>query len=427
MTDENAAELGAMETIQDEWGVLHRVLTKRGWLNVKRELNGRTINLRNSKTSDYIEALMASGVQLRLNDMNDRVEVDGKGVVTDIQLAVILNRLRDMGLTGEVRMQDALKEAAHRARYHPIKEFFDGLPEWDGVDHVSKFLAYFTFAPDHAAVGETFFRHWLIGCVTKILFQEQTYMLVLDGGQGIGKSFVSAWLCSPIPHMHTESTIRPDSNDSQLRKVSFWIWEAGELQAITRKSDVEGLKHFITEMNVVARQPYARADMRKPATVNFMGTINENGAGFLQDMTGNRRFAVVKVLGIDWAYSTEVDLLQMWSQLVSMAKNGARAELPVEIKAAQHQINKEYEVISATIELFLNCYEVDHACTTPIKASDIMVRLKDNGLTIPQRAAIMEVATYLQAQGVTKKRTMAGTVYSGLREVFGGNHADLPV
>jgi hypothetical protein len=125
----------------DEFGELRQKKSSRGhWINVSRVMpDGESFQIQGAKTNDFIKAIGSSGAILAMNEMADRIEVNGKPI-SDHLGAVILNRLRDMGLQGEVRMKDAMLEMAYRNRYHPIKDYLAGLPEWDGLDHITHLL-----------------------------------------------------------------------------------------------------------------------------------------------------------------------------------------------------------------------------------------------------------------------------------------------
>ena len=66
-------------SLSDEYGIItQRESARGGWVNVSRTMNGVTFMLDGSKrTVDYLLALQAGGVQLRLNEMNGRIEVWG--------------------------------------------------------------------------------------------------------------------------------------------------------------------------------------------------------------------------------------------------------------------------------------------------------------------------------------------------------------
>ena len=78
--------------------------TGRGWRKLRRKLNGYEFLVYGSKTDDYINAINAAGVHLRLNDMSDRIELKDGRPITKIQEADIESAA---GLRHEGYGQDA--------------------------------------------------------------------------------------------------------------------------------------------------------------------------------------------------------------------------------------------------------------------------------------------------------------------------------
>jgi len=96
--------------------------TGRGWRKLRRSLNGYEFLVYGSKTDDYIMAINASGVDLKLNLMSDRIELSDGQPITKIESAAILNRLQDYDMKDVGRMRNAIMEAALRNKYHPVRE-----------------------------------------------------------------------------------------------------------------------------------------------------------------------------------------------------------------------------------------------------------------------------------------------------------------
>lgn len=71
--------------------------------------------------------------------------------------------------------------------------------------------------------------------------------------------------------------------------------ELGEL-AVIRKVDVETVKSFVTRTDDKFRQSYGVNVENHPRNNIIVGTTNSE-AGFLRDITGNRRFWPVHVTG----------------------------------------------------------------------------------------------------------------------------------
>ena len=379
----------------DEFSEYTEEETGRGWRKLRRRLNGYEWLVYGSKTDDYITAILAAGVDLRLNDMSDRIELADGRPINDFQEAAIVNRLQDYGMTGVGRMRDAIKEAALRSKYHPVREYLDGLT-WDGQNHFDTLMSKLTMSSPGATV---FWRKWLIGSIAKVLDAQQNYMLVLLGGQDKGKSTLTEWLC-PLPRLHYEGPINPDDKDSLIRLINNWMWEVAELDATTKRSERSALKHFITTKIVKVRVPYGHYDTEKPAAASLVGTVNEDGTGFLHDPTGNRRFAVVHLDHIDFSYE-EIDVNQLWAELYAAYRGGETWRLTPHEKEIQNQINSGHMMVSPLEELLLQYYEIDPSQTEQFSPTmDILERLGTLGLKGDQFKQKMELATILTKFGL---------------------------
>ena len=84
--------------------------------------------------------------------------------------------------------------------------------------------------------------------------------------------------------------------------------------ATTRRRDLEGLKAFITREQITERPAYGRYEIVKPALASFFGSVNADGAGFLTDRTGNRRFWLAGIKAVNWDYVDAVDVRQVWGE-----------------------------------------------------------------------------------------------------------------
>jgi len=290
-----------------------------------------------SRAKDYVEELAMMGYGFRSNELDDNIEVNGEPISDNLE-AKIRSRMRDKGFGKELgAIKDAYIEAAVDNSYHPVKEYLEAL-EWDGRGWIQYLAGHFR---DHDNVFGIWLRRWLIGAVAKAFEPTQNYMLVLDGGQGLGKSHFAAWLGSALPAYFIEGPIQPENKDFIIRLANKWIWEVSELGSTTKKADREALKAFITTQIVVARKPYGRHDIKKPALASLIGTINDE-AGFLNDPTGSRRFLACTLTGVDWNY-TKIDVNQVWAEAYAAYKAGETWSLSPDEKIHQRRINEYYE------------------------------------------------------------------------------------
>ena len=128
---------------------------------------------------------------------------------------------------------------------------------------------------------------------------------------------------------------------SWLRLISKFVWEVGEFGGSFRRTDREALKNFITTRIVTLRKAYGKYDTIKPAMASLIGTIN-NEAGFLTDPTGNRRFLICRLVGINWQYISEVDPCQVWAEAVALYRQQEPWTLTSEEAAMRDRINESY-------------------------------------------------------------------------------------
>lgn len=296
---------------------------------------------KNAKPSDYKNALKAYGYKFALNIMNDEIFIDGVKLTDPIE-AKIINSLREFGYKSREIINDCILEIALENQFHPIREYLESL-SWDGVDHIKKLGSYFQDKDD---IFTALFRKWLIGAVGRVLRPYdaiQNPVLVLDGIQGLGKSQFIYWLASVLPAYYFQGAINANEKDSVIRACSVWVWELAELGATFRRSDIESLKQFITIPMVTVRAPYGRRDMHKPPTASYIGTIN-NVSGFLADPTGHRRFRPCTLTAIDWKYSKDINVNDIWAQAVALFKNGETVDLDNMTQQKINSINQKYEV-----------------------------------------------------------------------------------
>jgi len=357
-----------------------------------------------------VTALTDLGYAFRLNEAGDVIEVNGRRL-DDFDLATIRARMRAEGFAASA-VEDIIKMEAAQHRYHPIKLYLmnTGMT-YDGGQHISHLACYFEDTTAPHKLFERWLRKWLIGAVAKAMngAHVQNAMLVLDGPQGIGKSYFAKWLCSPLPDYFLDDAINPSDKDSVIRLAMYWIWEVGELGATMRKADVEALKAFITRQVVTVRKPYGKVDMVKPSLASLIGTVN-NSAGILADQTGNRRFLVATINSIDWSYTQNVDPNQVWAEAFTAYSQGESWYLSKDERERSEENNAAYQVPNPVEGYLTKYFSIDPSRVNEWTAtSDIVARLFDMGYRgNSTRSVAMEVAATLNEMGLTKEKRRSG-------------------
>lgn len=377
----------------------------------------QSINEVSPESSDVYSARVRRFFESRsynfaLNLLDDTVEINGEKL-TDMTESVIATQARDVGFKDKTPLRDVMNMVAAENAYHPIKNYLQSL-KWNGEDYIGKLSGYFVDKHDpividgnEASVFRVWLGRWLIGAAAKLFetgsIRAQSPMLVLSGGQGLGKSTFALWLCSGQPLHFIESDIKPELEDHKRLLATKWIWEVGELGATTRKADIESLKHFLTMADVTFRVPYGRYHVTKPALSSFIGTINPDGSGFLADKTKNRRFLVVELESIDHSYQQDIDINQVWAQAMHLYRSGESWRLLDEERAVQEAINEanlKDDPVGDWIRKYYNIDPENKIWRTT--SQEITEYLQDKGIKEQSRALQMMVAQSLKAMGLRR-------------------------
>lgn len=366
-----------------------------------------------SQYLEIVEDLKELGYDFRINDLNELLEISIKGKwqpMTDILKAVIRTELRDKGYGKKKKpslasVEDGYKMLAHVQRYNPILDYFRGLdgkyaPGTNGPYAITQFSQHFT-NPD--GQFQTALFRFMVGAVAKAHSGERNPMLVMVGEQYTGKSWFVEWLC-PVKAYFLRDSINPDDKDSHIRLTDTFFWEVEELGATTRRADIEALKAFITRPAVKKRPAYGEHPINKPATCSFIGTVNNDGAGFLNDPTGSTRFLACEISAIDFSYTqTNVDYL--WAEAYWYYRNVPKSwQLSPDERTRQAQINAKFEITSALADVIDHLYEFTNDPADFVPTQDIKNLVSCHYRISSDQAFYNELGRTLTRAGLTKKR-----------------------
>jgi predicted P-loop ATPase len=246
-----------------------------------------------------------AGMQgIRLNQMSGLIEAEGlpweekPTLWSDTQDAVLIDwAARKYGVEfPSQKIRQAVTKVSYDRRYHPVMDYLDNLPEWDGTERLDRLLIDYLGADDNVYTREAV-RKSLTAAVARIYEPgvKFDYMMVLVGPQGAGKSTFferiarkREWFTDSLK-MDMMNKIK-DSGE-QLQGV--WIVEIGEMTGM-KKADVEAVKSFVSRTSDDYRASYGHYLDKRPRQCIVVGSTNAE-EGFLRDVTGNRRFWPVHI------------------------------------------------------------------------------------------------------------------------------------
>ena len=235
---------------------------------------------------------------------------------------------RKYGVYSPTKTKDAVLAVVTERAYHPIKDYLDALPEWDGVGRVDRLLIDYFGAEDNS-YSKAVIRKTMVAAVARIYRPGTKFdsVLILNGPQGIGKSTFFAKLAGRwFSDSLTLTDMKDKSGPEKLQ--GYWILELGELAGM-RKTDVETVKSFISRVDDKYRASYGVNVENHPRQCVIVGSTNTE-TGFLRDITGNRRFWPVKVrpgaVKKSWQL-TDADIDQIWAETVFLYNKGEKLYL----------------------------------------------------------------------------------------------------
>jgi hypothetical protein len=191
----------------------------------------------------------------------------------------------------------ALTKVADDRAYHPIRNYLENLPEWDGGLRVEQLLVKYFGAEDLEYVHMVT-RKTLAAAVARIYQPGVKFdsMLVLNGQTDLGKSTFFARLAGEWFSDSLNFTDMGKGKDAAEKIQGVWIVEIPELAGLS-KIDVNNIKGFLSRQDDQYRPSYGRTVESHPRQCIIVGSTNAESEGFLRDATGNRRFWVVRVPG----------------------------------------------------------------------------------------------------------------------------------
>lgn len=290
-------------------------------------------------------------------------------------------------------------------QYNPVLQWVTS-KKWDGINRIDELCSTITAKNEEAK--NMFIRRWLITAMYMAMRDgyDSPGCLVLQGPQGLGKTWWFRKLCDQPNLIRTDANVDPRNRDSISQVIRYWIVELGEIGSTFRRSDVDALKAFITSSNDILRRPYGTVDQIYPRRTALAASVNE--AIYLHDPTGNRRFFTVQCTAINSYH--KIDMQQLWAEIHHLIEVcGETPHLTAEEKRLVDEINLEHMQIDPIEEMILSFYNWGDAIAYDWKTSTVIaadINLKN--ISQKETRKIAEIVRKLNSNDSSKEKRSNG-------------------
>jgi predicted P-loop ATPase len=194
---------------------------------------------------------------------------------------------------GVKTIADMIDAAAEPFRFHPVRQWLDGLPPWDGKRRLHTWMSRYLGAPCNRWVM-TVSRKTLLGMMARA-YQPGCFVKTVPVLEGEQDDLKSTFVRSLIPNPSWWSDQLPADladKDASQNLRGIWIMELPELVS-KRRSDVDAVKAYISRIDDRYRPSYGRRTIRVARSIFFWGTTNDDE--YASDTTGGSRWWPIQV------------------------------------------------------------------------------------------------------------------------------------
>lgn len=295
--------------------------------------------------------------------------------------------------------------------FHPLDDFLDHLPVWDGKDHIRALADTLPTGNPH---WRDLFYIWFLSMVMHWRRREHLHanssLPLLVGPQGCGKSTWCRNLLPPSLRIYyTDSIDFGNKRNAELMLSRFALINIDEFDSVSSAYQ-SFLKHVLQKPVVNARQPYKRSVDALHRYASFIATCNNYD--LLSDPTGSRRFICIEITGtID--NSSTIDYEQLYAQASAALAAGERYWFTSEEEFSTTKSNEAFQQMPVEEQLLLQYFrpalpDEESECLSPIEI--ILYLQKMSGVKLGNKR-LSYFGRLLQKNKYPSRRTKRGTCY----------------
>ena len=326
---------------------------------------------------DRIRKYLAKNYQLRFNEIALEFEIKTEnGDWTELNLNSLYIELTQAGINIAFNKLEILMRSHLITVFNPFENYFQNLEKWDGENHIQRLISFVKTTDTEPF--QIHFEKWLtrsVFCALKRGYINKQCFVFYNTKQNSGKTSFLRFLIPPSLEKYYTEDIGVDK-DGLIALCKNFIINIDELSVMS-KTDVNILKAFISKNTVNARLPYDRKSSLMYRTSSFCGSTNRSD--FLTDETGSVRWIIFEVLEIDFGYSKEININQVWAQAYHNAfeRKNYNPELTAEDLVENEKRNEKFKQITLEQEILISHFEKSENKNDFLTATEIMLAMSN--------------------------------------------------
>ena len=312
---------------------------------------------------DEMENYIQDRLEIRRNLMINQLEFRRKGEtewerLSDTTENSLWRAMQKDGLDVDIFRLRTLLGSDFTPDFHPLSAYLESLPAWDEVsDPIGELASRVHVAHEEQVEFTEGFRRWLVGLLAGALDKGvvNQLILVLIGPQGCYKTSFMQNLLPPVLRRYyaTKANSQRLTKDDLLTVTEKLLINFEEIDTM-RPADLNQIKAMTTALYIDERPAYGRNKVHLPHVASFCAT--GNNPFFLSDDTGNRRWLVFEVTGIESPWTHPIDHDAVYAQAKALLDSGFRYWYRDGEIDSLNQRNRRFETPNLARELILTYY-----------------------------------------------------------------------
>ena len=393
-------------------------------------INESNSTMKNNETIENvlsIEVFLDEHYAFRHNVLNGKTEFAKKaedGSVTEYR---VLTQKALNSIVIQAKREDVFEEGGSKSdiqeyinseeveSYDPIKDYLNGLPQWDGKNHVAKL---FSRLPGISSEQLNFLTIWMRSTVAHWLQLDTDHgnecVPTLIGAQGCGKTtFLRRLLPQHLREYYLDHLNLSNKFDKEMALSNNLLVNLDELEAI-RPSQHAQLKQTLSKSKVNGRPIYGASQEDRPRYASFVATTNNPHP--LTDPTGSRRYICLTIPEGQFIDNAgDIDYEQLYAQVMhELQEDEAPYWFHNDEVARIQQLNQEYMEVKDMAELVEICFRkpTEGERTKTMSSTEMLKVIKGKYPSLEiNHSAKMQLSTAMKELGYESKEVHHSAQY----------------